>query len=70
MVTVRKNGTLLSFTYEELLAHHGGAMPGGVAQVALDQLHFLLHDGGLVAVHHTVEHCHIGTALHELAHRM
>ena len=31
MVTIRENGTLLSFAYEELLAHHGGAMPGGVA---------------------------------------
>lgn len=31
VVTVHENGNLLSFTYEELLAHHGGAMPGGVA---------------------------------------
>lgn len=30
-VSINENGTICSFTYEELLAHHGGAMPGGVA---------------------------------------
>ena len=30
-VSIKENGNTLSFTYDELLAHHGGAMPGGVA---------------------------------------
>lgn len=30
-ITIRENGKHISYTYEELLAHHGGAMPGGVA---------------------------------------
>lgn len=30
-VSIKENGMILSFTYEELLSHHGGAMPGGVA---------------------------------------
>ena len=30
-VSAIENGNVLTFTYEELLAHHGGAMPGGVA---------------------------------------
>jgi len=30
-ISVLGNGNLCSYTYEELLAHHGGAMPGGVA---------------------------------------
>lgn len=30
-VSSRENGAILTFTYEELLSHHGGAMPGGVA---------------------------------------
>lgn len=30
-VSIRENGNTISYTYEELLANHGGAMPGGVA---------------------------------------
>lgn len=30
-ITIKENGTCLTFSYEELLTHHGGAMPGGVA---------------------------------------
>ena len=30
-VSVRENGVITSYTYDELLKHHGGAMPGGVA---------------------------------------
>ena len=30
-ISVKENLTTISYTYEELLAHHGGAMPGGVA---------------------------------------
>ncbi|MBQ3031344.1 MAG: hypothetical protein IJD29_02485 [Anaerotignum sp.] len=30
-VSINENGTHISYTYEELLAHHGGSMPGGVA---------------------------------------
>lgn len=30
-ISVKENLTTTSYTYEELLAHHGGAMPGGVA---------------------------------------
>lgn len=30
-VSAKKNDTLVSYTYEELLNHHGGEMPGGVA---------------------------------------
>ena len=30
-VSIKENKKILSFTYEELLACHGGAMPGGVA---------------------------------------
>ncbi|WP_458407068.1 hypothetical protein [Anaerotignum sp.] len=30
-ISIKENGHILSFTYEELLAHHGGTMPGGVA---------------------------------------
>ena len=30
-VSVRENGVITSYTYDELLKHHGGVMPGGVA---------------------------------------
>lgn len=30
-ISSRENGNMISYTYEELLHHHGGAMPGGVA---------------------------------------
>lgn len=39
----RENGTTLSFTYEALLSHHGGAMPGGVA-LAFRMLQWVFDD--------------------------
>ena len=30
-ISIRENGNTISYTYDELLAHHGGTMPGGVA---------------------------------------
>ena len=42
-VTIRENETLISFSYEELLGHHGGAMPGGVA-LAFRMLQWIFND--------------------------
>ncbi len=42
-VSIRENGTVRNFTYEELLTHHGGAMPGGVA-LAFRMLQWLFDD--------------------------
>ena len=42
-VSIKENDKILSFTYEELLAHHGGAMPGGVA-LAFRMLQWVFDD--------------------------
>ena len=42
-ITIRENGNMISYTYEELLTHHGGAMPGGVA-LAFRMLQWVFDD--------------------------
>lgn len=31
LISIQNNGNTISYTYDELLAHHGGRLPGGVA---------------------------------------
>lgn len=42
-IAVYKNGTMITFTYEEILEHHGGEMPGGVA-LAFRMLQWVFDD--------------------------
>ena len=42
-ISINENGNTLSFTYEELLEYHGGAMPGGVA-LAFRMLQWVFDD--------------------------
>lgn len=31
LISIQNHGKIISYTYDELLAHHGGHLPGGVA---------------------------------------
>ncbi len=54
----------------ELAVHEQGVDDGSVAQVSLDELHFLVDDGGGMAVDHAVKHGDVRAALHQLSNRM